>query len=142
MSTTYQGIACEVPALAGSMLGSKGCCEKLCLVWATVSAVWKSVRYNSEPVLSLSMISNSQSNIIAWLRKALETDKKDWSKETEPEADQDGYYQTTLPAIVFQVQALNLKVPFPMWLIGSVGFIGGEYLSLHNVAKMSRTPSP
>lgn len=44
----------------------------------------------------------STSNIIAWLWKALETDRKDQVEETEPGADQSEYHHSTIPVIILQ----------------------------------------
>ena len=39
-------------------------------------------------------LSTLTSDIIIWLQKALETDKKDWIKDAEPKAEQSGYQVT------------------------------------------------
>lgn len=53
---------------------------------------------------------NMQQNIAEWSRNTLRSDVKDWHKEAEPEADGDGYYNTPLPVIIFQMMEQNLQV--------------------------------
>ncbi|KAK7091651.1 exocyst complex component 3-like [Littorina saxatilis] len=49
-------------------------------------------------------------NIAEWSRNTLRSDVKDWQKEGPPEADGDGYYNTPLPVIIFQMMEQNMQV--------------------------------
>ncbi|PVD32690.1 hypothetical protein C0Q70_08135 [Pomacea canaliculata] len=53
---------------------------------------------------------NMGQNISEWSRNTLRSDVKDWLKAEEPEADGDGYYNTQLPVIIFQMMEQNLQV--------------------------------
>lgn len=50
------------------------------------------------------------SNIIAWLWKALETDRKDQVEETEPGDDQSEHHHSTIPAVILQMFEQILQV--------------------------------
>ncbi|XP_047102753.1 exocyst complex component 3 isoform X1 [Schistocerca piceifrons] len=56
-------------------------------------------------------LSNMQKNYIEWMQKTLETEKTDWNSGALPEVgDQEGYYHTAAPVIVFQMIDQNLQV--------------------------------
>ncbi|XP_051884274.1 exocyst complex component 3-like protein isoform X2 [Pristis pectinata] len=45
-----------------------------------------------------------------WMQKALEAEVNDWYSEGEPESDHEGYYHSSLPAIVTQMLEENVQV--------------------------------
>ncbi|XP_055504658.1 exocyst complex component 3-like protein isoform X1 [Leucoraja erinacea] len=45
-----------------------------------------------------------------WMQKALEAEVSDWYSEGEPESDHEGYYHSSLPAIVTQMLEENVQV--------------------------------
>ncbi|XP_064652191.1 exocyst complex component 3-like [Lineus longissimus] len=51
-----------------------------------------------------------RNNFQEWMTNSLITDRKDWSKEQEPEADGEGCYNTPLPVILFQMIEQNVQV--------------------------------
>ncbi|BFZ21283.1 hypothetical protein BsWGS_24322 [Bradybaena similaris] len=55
-------------------------------------------------------LKNMKQNIAEWSRNTLRTDMKDWIKEEPPDQDGDGFFNTQLPVIIFQMMEQNLQV--------------------------------
>uniref|UniRef100_A0A1B6F7T9 Exocyst complex component 3 n=1 Tax=Cuerna arida TaxID=1464854 RepID=A0A1B6F7T9_9HEMI len=55
-------------------------------------------------------LSNMEANYVDWMQKTLETEKQDWLNGIAPEGDQDGYFHTAAPVIIFQMIDQNLQV--------------------------------
>lgn len=53
---------------------------------------------------------NMKQNIGEWSRNTLKSDMKDWIRNEAPDQDGDGFYNTQLPVIIFQMMEQNLQV--------------------------------
>uniref|UniRef100_A0A1B6L8Z3 Exocyst complex component 3 n=1 Tax=Graphocephala atropunctata TaxID=36148 RepID=A0A1B6L8Z3_9HEMI len=60
--------------------------------------------------LQYQYLSNMESNYVDWMQKTLETERHDWLNGIAPEGDQDGYFHTAAPVIIFQMIDQNLQV--------------------------------
>lgn len=44
-----------------------------------------------------------QRSVSEWMYKALQVELQDWQRDQEPDTDHEGFYQTSLPTIITQV---------------------------------------
>lgn len=71
-----------------------------------------------EPILSSAVIdrlmdtyvNTTEKNMISWLENMIESESQDWYQPKLPEKDSEGFFQTTLPIILFQMLDQNLQV--------------------------------
>jgi len=55
-------------------------------------------------------LKNMEMNYVEWMHKTLETEKLDWGIGTAPEGDDQGFFHTSAPVIIFQMIDQNLQV--------------------------------
>ncbi|XP_054282990.1 exocyst complex component 3 [Macrosteles quadrilineatus] len=75
-----------------------------------ISTVGPLLRTNVINDLQHQYLSNMETNYEDWMQKTLETEKQDWINGVAPEGDQDGYFHTAAPVIIFQMIDQNLQV--------------------------------
>jgi exocyst complex component 3 len=49
-------------------------------------------------------------NYVSWMQKTLAQDVEDWTRETDPDLDNDDRFHTSAPIIVYQMIDENLQV--------------------------------
>uniref|UniRef100_F7AI63 Exocyst complex component 3-like protein n=1 Tax=Monodelphis domestica TaxID=13616 RepID=F7AI63_MONDO len=71
-----------------------------------------------QPLLSLEAVEQLEStytekikiSIAEWLQKALDGEVAEWFREQEPDMDPEGFYHSSLPAVVLQILDENIRV--------------------------------
>lgn len=53
--------------------------------------------------LEAAFVAHVQLSVAQWLKKALDGEVAEWSREQEPNTDPSGFYHSPMPAIVLQV---------------------------------------
>ncbi|XP_055476993.1 exocyst complex component 3-like protein isoform X3 [Psammomys obesus] len=60
--------------------------------------------------LEAAFVAQVQLSVAQWLKKALDGEVAEWSREQEPNTDPSGFYHSPMPAIVLQILAENIRV--------------------------------
>ncbi|GAB1293563.1 Exocyst complex component 3-like protein [Apodemus speciosus] len=60
--------------------------------------------------LEAAFVAQVQGSVTQWLKKALDGEVAEWSREQEPSTDPSGFYHSPMPAIVLQILAENIQV--------------------------------
>lgn len=60
--------------------------------------------------LEAAFVAQVQVSVAQWLKKALDGEVAEWSREQEPTTDPSGFYHSPMPAIVLQILAENIQV--------------------------------
>lgn len=55
-------------------------------------------------------LKNMKKNIKEWTGNTLKSEQKDWNRDEPPEQDGEGFYNTSLPVIIFQMIEQNIQV--------------------------------
>ncbi|KAK2193649.1 hypothetical protein NP493_9g03027, partial [Ridgeia piscesae] len=55
-------------------------------------------------------LQTTRKNFQDWMGNAIKTDVKDWMRAQEPDADEKGYFNTSLPVILFQMIEQNVDL--------------------------------
>lgn len=66
--------------------------------------------HNMVEELQNQYLKNMKKNIQEWTGNTLKTEQKDWFKDEGPDQDGEGFYNTSLPVIIFQMIEQNIQV--------------------------------
>jgi len=70
-------------------------------------------RRDQRQITECFLLQNMHTNYISWMQKTLDQDVEDWTRDADPDIDNDDCFHTSAPIIVYQMIDENLQVGHP-----------------------------